>query len=155
MARVQTVTLADSVRLVQFCYPQIYFACHTRHHRARSSDARVSQRDSVILVHIGAAGTTSLSPLARHLGLAPSTLSEALSRLSRLGYIEKAPRSGVDRRAMSVRLTPKGVAAVQDGSVLETARLQKMLSRVSAAERRVICRGLSRLADACRAGSRR
>ena len=144
------MTVTSAARLIQFCYPQIYFACHTRHDRSRSSEARVSARDSAILVHLDTTRVTNLSPLARHLGLATSTLSEAVSRLSRLGYIEKTPAAGPDRRSIGLRLTEKGADAVQAGSVLETARLHAALRRVPPRDRQVICRGLARLATACR-----
>jgi hypothetical protein len=40
------------VRLVQVAYPQIYFACHTRHLRRASSATQLSPADSTLLAHL-------------------------------------------------------------------------------------------------------
>ena len=80
------MTLDRDVELIQFAYPQIYYACHTRHVRRRSSAVHLSARDSEILVHLDRASPTSLSVLARHMDLAASTLSEAISSLGAIGY---------------------------------------------------------------------
>ena len=122
--------------------------------------ARLSPRDSTILVHLHESAPAELLPLARHLGLAASTLSEAVSRLERLGFLSKAPRAKRDRRRVSICLTTKGAAAVQAGSVLETARLEAALKRLRPAERDRLCGALSHFAEACGrvargAGSRR
>jgi hypothetical protein len=36
------------VRMVQVAYPQIYFACHTRHVRRASTPTRLSATDSTL-----------------------------------------------------------------------------------------------------------
>jgi hypothetical protein len=41
--------LDDAVERIQFAYPQIYHAFHTRHARRRSTAAHVSMRDGAIL----------------------------------------------------------------------------------------------------------
>ena len=40
------------VRLVQVAYPQIYFACHTRHVRRASTVTQLSATDSTLLAHL-------------------------------------------------------------------------------------------------------
>ena len=42
------MTLDQAIERIQFCYPQVYYACHTRHVRARSTAAHLSMRDSEI-----------------------------------------------------------------------------------------------------------
>jgi len=139
------MTVDHAARIVQLTYPQVYFACHTRHQRKRSTEHRLSQRDSAILVHLDSTEPIAPSELARHLEINRSTMSEALKRLVALGFVKRA-RSG----SAAVLLTEKGLAAIADTSVLETARLQAVLDRLSATERFEVCRGLERLARACR-----
>ena len=43
------MTIDQAVERVQFAYPQIYFACHARHERTRSTARELSARDSQIL----------------------------------------------------------------------------------------------------------
>ena len=148
------MTLAQAVERIQFSYPQIYYACHTRHARRRSSPFRLSTRDSDILVHLDGAAPTSLVALARHMDLAASTMSEAVTRLEGLGYVAKS--AGLpDRRRVGIVLTAKGIVAVRATSVLEARRLAAVLARLSAHDVRVVTDGLGLLARACRAGSAR
>jgi len=137
------------VRLVQVAYPQIYFACHTRHVRRASTATRLSAADSTLLAHLDEARATRPTALAKHLGLAASTLSAAIARLVRLGYV--APGKAVsDGRAVDLRLTEKGASAMQARSVLESARVAAMLARLSPTERRRALDGLGLLAKGAR-----
>ena len=77
------MTLDQATERIQFCYPQVYYACHTRHARARSTAAHLSMRDSEILVHLDRSTPLTLTELASHMDLARSTLSEAVSKLRR------------------------------------------------------------------------
>jgi DNA-binding MarR family transcriptional regulator len=144
------VTIDSAIERIQFSYPQIYYACHTRHERRRSSADQLSMRDSEILIHLDRHTPMMLTALARHMDLAASTLSEAISTLTRLGYVEKLTGSGTDRRAIGLLLTPKGVAAVRATSVLEAGRIKSVLHRMKPADRKRAIDGLSLLADACR-----
>ena len=148
------MTIDDAITVVQFAYPQVYYACHTRHERRRSSALRLSRRDSELLVHLDRADVTLVTELARHLDLAASTVSEAVSRLEKLGFIRKADRSG-DRRRVGLLLTDRGADAVRGTSVLERARLRTVLSRLSVRDRAVVTRGLRLLARACRPAAAR
>ena len=147
-ARLGAVTLDSAVVAIQRAYPQIYYACHTRHIRGRSTDVHLSPRDSQILVHLDPSRPLSVSLLARHLGLSVSTVSEALTKLERFGYVGK--RGSVDRRRVGVVLLPKGVRAIQAASVLESGRLRAVLRRLSSPGLVQVARGLERLARACR-----
>jgi DNA-binding MarR family transcriptional regulator len=143
------VTTDQAVELIQFAYPQIYYACHTRHERRKSNVFRLSARDSDILVHLDRRAATRVTALARHLEVAASTLSAAVTRLETLGYVAKA-RDGRDRRSVSLLLTPVGAAAVRGTSVLEAARIGAALRRLTARERARAVEGLKLLAGACR-----
>jgi DNA-binding MarR family transcriptional regulator len=144
------VTIEQAIERIQFCYPQVYYACHTRHVRARSSASHLSARDSAILVHLDRTTPLTLSELASHMDLSRSTLSEAVSKLETYGYVAKAPRDARDRRHIGIVLTKKGVDAVRQASVLEARRLRAVISRLSAAQLTVVIRGLETFARACR-----
>jgi DNA-binding MarR family transcriptional regulator len=143
------VTIDQAVSLVQFCYPQVYYACHTRHERKRSSALRLSRRDSEILVHLDPSSPTMLTHLARHMDLAASTASEAVSKLEAFGYVQKAHARAGDRRRVGIVLTAKGIDAVRAASVLEPARLRSVLARLSKRDRDAVVHGLTVLARAC------
>lgn len=146
------MTLDQAIERIQFAYPQVYYACHQRHTRKKSNPFHLSTRDAEILVHLDRSTPTSLSSLARHMDLSASTLSEAVSKLAGHGYLAKTPRLGEDRRHVGIVLTPKGVTAVRASSVLEAVRLEAVLGRLSARDLASVVDGLTRLAQACRAG---
>ena len=149
------MTIERAITQVQISYPQIYYACHTRHERRRSSALRLSARDAQILVHLEPIWNVTLGGLARHLDLAASTVSEAVTRLEQLGFLEKVPRTAGDRREVAIRLTAKGTDAIRATSVLETGRLRTVLSRLSRRDRAKVTDGLAILSRACRPASAR
>jgi DNA-binding MarR family transcriptional regulator len=134
---------------VQRLYPQIYVACHVDHVRASSTKWKLSSRDSSVLAHLDPHEPTSPRELASHLGVVPSTLSAALARLERLGYITSEPVSR-DQRKRALRLTAQGVQAMTSTSVLDRDRLGAALARLSDRDRKAAVRGLALLAGACR-----
>jgi DNA-binding MarR family transcriptional regulator len=138
---------ARDVRLVQTCYPKIYLACHTRHVRAATSPHGLSPRDSALLAHLSETRATTPAALARHLGVGNATMSAAVKRLVRLGYVERA-RDPSDRRSVQLRLAQKGAAAMRASSVLESDRVRAVLARLSSSERRAALDGLALLARA-------
>jgi DNA-binding MarR family transcriptional regulator len=144
------MTLDEAIELVQFCYPQIYYACHTRHQRGRTGDGRLSPRDAQLLVHLDRRRPVVVTRLASHMGLAASTVSEAISRLERFGYVTKGAGSARDRRQVDILLTRKGVEAVRSTSVLETDRLRTVLRRLHRRKLAAAVNGLGELARACR-----
>ena len=152
------MTIDQAAERLQFSYPQVYHACHTRHERRRSNPFRLSARDGEILVHLDRVAATTLSALARHMDLARSTLSEALTNLEALGYVAKSTEGRGDRRRVGLVLTSAGVDAVRGSSVLESGRLRVVLARLSDRDRATAVRGLDLLARASRpapAGKRR
>lgn len=142
------MTIDQAAAAIQFAYPQVFYACHTRHERRRSSAAQVSDRDVQILVHLDGSRPMPVTTLATHMDLAASTLSEAVTRLVALGLIVKTGGHGGDRRRVGLALTPSGIAVVRESSVLEADRLRMVLRRLTAAERRAVVRGLALLARA-------
>lgn len=87
--------------------------------------------------------------LARHLGVVASTLSAALTRLTKLGYIESTTIE-TDRRRKELRLTPLGAQAMASTSVLDAERVGALLSRLTPLERRSAIKGLGLLGKAAR-----
>ena len=139
----------DDVHEVQRLYPQIYVACHNDHVRAASTEWRISSQDASILVHLDR--ETGLSPraLAQHLGVAPSTLSAAISRLSKLGYLS-SEANAKDKRRRELRLTARGAEAIAATSVLDAERVRSLMKNLTGPERKAALRGLALLARAAR-----
>src|SRR5688572_12055237 len=139
----------DLVQEIQRFYPQIYLACHVDHVRASSTEWRLSARDSSMLAHLDRQEGTSPRALAAYLGVAASTLSAAIARLERLGYItSSAPES--DKRQRELRLTAKGAEAMASTSVLDVDRVGKLLAQLQPREQKAAVRGLALLAAAAR-----
>lgn len=139
----------DDVFEVQRLYPQIYLACHTDHVRATSTEYRISSQDASILVHLDRDSGLSPRTLAAHLGVAPSTLSAAITRLSDLGYLTSKPNE-TDRRRRELRLTARGAEAISSTSVLSAERVRALLKQLNPDERKAAIRGLALLAQAAR-----
>ena len=137
------------VRLVQVAYPQIYFACHTRHVRRASTTTQLSATDSTLLAHLDEERAVRATSLARHLGLAASTLSAAIARLAKLDYVIQR-RDSRDGRAIELLLSAKGATAMQASSVLDSDRVRRMLARLSPPERKRALDGLALLGKAAR-----
>jgi MarR family transcriptional regulator, organic hydroperoxide resistance regulator len=148
MSKLASIMIASrDIRLVQTCYPQIYQACHTRHVRAASSPHRLSARDSALLAHLDETRPIAPSVLAHHLGIGAPTMSAAVKRLVRLGYIERDCHPD-DRRRVRLRLATKGAAAMRASSVLEAGRVSRVLALLTPADRRAALNGLALLARA-------
>lgn len=136
------MTIDQAVRLAQQTFPRVYFACHSHHGARRSRDTGLSARDGDILAHLDVGSPVTPSHLARHLGRARSTTSEALKRLASLGYVAQS--------ADGVALTATGAAVMRATSVLEPDRLKRVLQQATAAELDRIGRGLATLGALCR-----
>ena len=134
-------------------YSQIYFACHTRHVHDPESGTRVSARQASILSHLDSVEPTPLSQLASHMGVTVSTMSIAVDRLVRQGYVLR-DRAESDARVRHVRLTVAGERLRAAQKVLEPRLVHAMLSRLSPADRRDALRGLELLGSAAREQTR-
>jgi DNA-binding MarR family transcriptional regulator len=140
--------MEDDVLAILRSYPQIYLACHVEHRTRGSSPTGLTARDGTLLAHIEEEGS-SPARLARHLGVAPSTLSAALARLEGNGILrlEADPK---DARRRVIRLTGAGREAVARDSVLDPDRVAAMLHSMPPRERRRAIEGLTLLAAAAR-----
>ena len=81
--------------------------------------------------------------------MAPSTLSAAIARLVDLGYVSSRA-SPADKRERELRLTDLGAEAMASTSVLDTDHVAALVARLTPAERHLVSRGLSLLAQAAR-----
>src|SRR5882672_5263469 len=97
------------VRRLLELYPKIFHACHTRHVRDPGSGDLLSAHQASILDHLDEVEATTLAGLARHSGVTASTMSVAVERLVRRGYVIRARHAG-DGRKVQLRLSPAGVA---------------------------------------------
>ncbi len=143
------MTIDRDVLTIQRAYPQVYLACHVDHVRAASTPHQLSARDSSILAHVDRANPTTPRDLARHLGIAPSTLSAALGTLTRLGYVRRTT-DPADRRTVRLTLSPKGEGAMSATSVLDATRVVALLDTLTPSERQGALDGLTILADGAR-----
>jgi MarR family transcriptional regulator, organic hydroperoxide resistance regulator len=141
------IGIAEAARQVLMLYPRIYFACHTRHVRDPVSQRLLSRHQASILDHLDELDPTTVNDLARHMGVTAATMSLALDRLERKGYVARL-RDNADRRRVHVRLTTAGVRIREATSVLDPPRVEELLSRLTAEEREAAVRGLALLADA-------
>lgn len=135
---------------IQVAYPKVWYHCHT-HHRGRA-DA-LSERESHVLGHLSRDRSRSPSELAEHMGIAASTLSEAVDKLVGRGLVERRVEPE-DRRRVRYRLTPEGLEAIAATSVLSSDRLRRALERLEPDEREAAVHGLELLARGCVASGR-
>jgi DNA-binding MarR family transcriptional regulator len=141
------MTVKEAARQVIAFYPRIYFACHTRHVRDPLTQALLSRHQASILDHLDEADPITLNDLARHMGVTAATMSLAVDRLERKGYVARV-RDGADRRRVHLRLTAAGVRVRQASSVLEPARVESLVARLTDNDREAAIRGLALLAKA-------
>ena len=130
-------------------YSQIYFACHTRHVHDPATGTRVSARQASILSHLDSVEPTPVSVLATHMGVTVSTMSIAIDRLVRQGYVARE-RAETDGRVRHVTLTAAGERLRAAQKVLEPELVRAMLARLSPSDRRDALRGLELLGAAAR-----
>ena len=137
----------DAALQVMTLYPRIYFACHTRHIRDPDSNRMLSRHQASILDHLDEMDPTTVNELARHMGVTASTVSLAIDRLERKGYVARL-RDGADRRRVHVRLTSAGVRIREATSVLDPPRVEALVACLKDDEREAAVRGLALLAEA-------
>src|SRR6476620_2447493 len=139
--------IGETMTAVMTLYPRIYFACHTRHVSDPQSQRMLSRHQASILDHLDELEPTTVMDLAAHMGVTPATMSRAIDRLERKGYVVRL-RDAKDRRRVHVRLTSTGVRVREASSVLDPERVDAVLARLSDEERRRAVEGLALLARA-------
>lgn len=137
----------DGVAQILKYYPQIYFACHTRHVRDPQTNQELSAHQVSILDHLDAVEAVTLSELAEHMGVTNATMSLNVDRLQRHGYVSRNRDPG-DKRRTLLRLTEAGVRIRAANSVLDPKRVAALLQRLPIKERAQALDGLRLLATA-------
>ncbi len=135
----------DHVRRIQRAYPQLYLACHVDHTTRRRTHG-LSDRDASVLAHLDELAPVTAGQLAKHLGVGPSTVTEAIDRLE-AKQLALRTRKG---RTVQLTITPDGIAYMQASSVLDAERVAAMVAAVPARDREAAVRGLDLLAAAAR-----
>ena len=138
-----------AAREVMRLYPQIYFACHTRHVRDPQTQRLLSRHQASILDHLDEIDPMTLNDLARHMGVTPGTMSLSIDRLERKGYVVRL-RDAADKRRVHLRLTSAGIRVRQASSVLDPERVEALLARLTDDDREAAVHGLALLAGAAR-----
>jgi DNA-binding MarR family transcriptional regulator len=143
-------SIGEAMTALMTLYPRIYFACHTRHVRDPQSQRLLSRHQASILDHLDELEPTTVMDLATHMGVTAPTMSLAIDRLERKGYVVRL-RDAKDRRRVHVRLTTAGVRIKEASSVLDPERVQRLVGRLSDADRTRAIEGLGLLAGAAEA----
>jgi DNA-binding MarR family transcriptional regulator len=107
----------------------------------------LSAHQASILSHLDAAEPTRMTELARHMGVTLSTMSLAVTRLLRQGYVTRR-RNPKDGRAVELRLTPQGVRIKDAQTVLDIDKVRRLLARIPVRRRAQALAGLHVLAEA-------
>jgi MarR family transcriptional regulator, organic hydroperoxide resistance regulator len=136
-----------AVRQLMTFYPQIYFACHTRHVRDRRANRVLSAHQASVLDHLDDIESTNLRTLAAHMGVTASTMSLTINRLVRQGYVTRR-RSAHDARQVQLLLTRAGVRIKSEKSVLDPVLVKRLLEELPIEERQRALNGLALLAQA-------
>src|SRR6478609_8201457 len=139
--------IGEAMTAVMTLYPRIYFACHTRHVRDPQTARMLSRHQASILDHLDEIEPTTVMDLAAHMGVTAATMSLAIDRLERKGYVVRL-RDAKDRRRVHVRLTTAGVRIKEASTVLDPERVQRLVARLSDADRTRAIEGLGLLASA-------
>ena len=139
--------VGEAMTAVMTLYPRIYFACQARHVRDPVSQRLLSRHQASILDHLDEIEPTTVMGLAGHMGVTPGTISLAIDRLERKGYVTRL-KDAKDRRRVHVRLTSAGVRVRESRSVLDPARVEALVARLSDADRARAIEGLALLAGA-------
>ena len=137
----------DDVQRVLAYYPQIYFACHTRHRRDPLSSDVLSERQASVLDHLTAEKGIPLKELAAHQGVTASTMSLMIDRLVTGGWVLRE-RDEHDARRVRLRLTAAGERMKQASTVLDPRLVGALLDRLTPQQRKAAVDGLGILAAA-------
>ena len=137
----------DDVAAIMRDYPRIYFACHRRHTRDPYSGQLVSERQVQILGHLDEFIALSLTELAEHMGVTAGTMSVAVDRLVKSGYVSRAI-DGDDRRRILLRLSRAGAQLCEAHTVLDPELIGAMLAQLPVESRARALDGLALLARA-------
>jgi DNA-binding MarR family transcriptional regulator len=145
---------ASAVQKVVDLVPRVLYACRRLDARALSTGRSLSPQQALILDQLDAEVPTSLQALAAQMSVTAPTMSVAIGRLVREGYVRR-DRDSIDGRRLDLTLSPAGIRVRKATSSLDPRRVAALLSRLSAADRVAALRGLTALGDAARVEAQR
>ena len=140
-------SLAQARTAVMTLYPQIYFACHMRRLRDAQTQRLLSRHQASILDHLDEMTPTTVAQLAAVMGVTAGTMSLAIDRLERKGYVGRM-KDAKDKRRVHVRLTGAGVRVREAASLLDPDRVTRIVARLTERDRLTAIEGLALLARA-------
>jgi DNA-binding MarR family transcriptional regulator len=111
----------------------------------------VRKHHFTVLLALDEHGSSSQAALGRRLGIDRSDLHAVLNDLERDGLVGRV-RDEQDRRRNAVELTRAGARALKRLDARVQAAQESLLEPLSTAERRQLCRSLTRLAEHHAAG---
>src|SRR5688500_11512216 len=144
---------ASAVQKVVDLVPRILYACRRLDARTLSTGRSLSPQQALILDQLDPDVPTSLQALAAQMSVTAPTMSVAIGRLVREGYVRR-DRDEIDGRRLDLTLSPAGVRGRKATSSLAPKRVAALLGRGSAGDRANAVRALSALADAARSEAR-
>ena len=144
---------ASAVRKVVDLFPRILYACRRLDGRTLSTGRSLSPQQALILDQLDADLPTSLQALAAQMSVTAPTMSVAIGRLVREGYVRR-DRDEIDGRRLDLTLSAAGVRVRKSTSSLDPRRVAALLGRLSAADRATALRGLAALAAGARTDER-
>ena len=144
---------ASAVQKVVDLVPRILYACRRLDARTLSTGRSLSPQQALILDQLDPDVPTSLQALAAQMNVTAPTMSVAIGRLVREGYVRR-DRDEVDGRRLDLTLSASGVRVRKATSSLDPRRVAALLGRLSVADRTAALRGIMALADAARGEER-
>ena len=144
---------ASAVQKIVDLVPRILYACRRLDARTLSTGRSLSPQQALILDQLDPDVPTSLQALAAQMNVTAPTMSVAIGRLVREGYVRR-DRDEIDGRRLDLTLSPAGARVRKATSSLDPRRVAALLGRLSAADRDSAVRGLTALAEAARGDDR-
>jgi DNA-binding MarR family transcriptional regulator len=140
---------ASAVQKVVDLVPRILYACRRLDARALSTGRSLSPQQALILDQLDPETPTSLQALAAQMSVTAPTMSVAIGRLVREGYVRRE-RDAIDGRRLDLTLSAAGARVRKTTSALDPRRVAALLRRLSVADRTAVLRGLTALSEAAR-----
>lgn len=91
-------------------------------------------------------GTVPISRFAEAVDIPRSTATGVVDRLVERGVIERVS-DAVDRRMINIRVTPRGLAALEDRALLDESIVGKRIRALAPEEQRLLTHLLAHLVD--------
>ena len=120
---------------------------HVRAQRAAIACRSTSETQCTILTEVGRAGALPMSDLVATLELDKGWVSRAVDQLVQEGFVRR-DMDEMDRRAVVVSLTPAGSLKFKDVEKCLDAQIDRVFSRLKAADRRQVGDALALLHQA-------